>query len=123
MGQIDQPNFVPTNGTQMQGTDVAAITANADNQRFNAWQANQAATGSMLSGLGGLFMLSDERAKEDKQKIGETKDGLGLYSFKYKGSPKTQIGLMAQEVAKVKPRAVRRRPDGLLAVNYGEALG
>ena len=82
---------------------------------------SQSALGSAIGGLGGLFALSDERAKTDKKKIGETKDGLGIYSFKYKGSPKTEIGLMAQEVAKKKPHAVAMGGDGLMRVNYEEA--
>ena len=121
-GQVSQPNFVNPNAAQVQGTDNAAIIGNYDNQLMNQWAQNQAAMGSALSGVGGLFALSDERAKEDKEKIGETKDGLGIYSYRYKGSPKTEIGLMAQEVVKKKPRAVAKRPDGLMAVNYKEAL-
>ena len=122
-GQVSQPNFMTgANVNGINPTDNAAIIGNSDNARFAAWQQKQAATGSMIGGLGGLFSLSDERAKDDKQKIGETKDGLGIYSFKYKGSPKTEIGLMAQEVQKKKPGAVKERADGLLAVNYGKAL-
>ena len=122
-GQVSQPDFMT--GSQVGAiptTDNAAIIANTDAARMNAWQQSQAATGSTLGGIGGLFALSDERAKDDKHKIGKTEDGLGIYSFKYKGSPKTEIGLMAQEVQKKKPGAVAKRPDGLLAVNYAEAL-
>ena len=79
--------------------------------------------GSAIGGLGGLFQLSDERVKEDKRKIGETNDGLGIYSYRMKGSPQTEIGLMAQEVKKKKPSAVRKGQDGLLRVNYEKAVG
>lgn len=120
--QVSGPGYAPTNSTSIPITDNAALIGNYDNQRMNQWAQNQAAFGSALSGLGGLFMLSDERAKTDKEKIGETKGGLGIYSYKYKGSPKTEIGLMAQEVVKKKPGAVGVRGDGLMAVNYEEAL-
>lgn len=132
--QVSQPNYVNTPTSNIATTDNASIIGNYDNSLMNQWQQKQAATGSLLGGIGGLFSggatsamsgimsLSDERAKDDKQKIGETKDGLGIYSFKYKGSPKTEIGLMAQEVKKKKPKAVAKRPDGLFAVNYEEAL-
>lgn len=122
-GQVSQPNFMT--GANVAGaptTDNASIIANSDNARMAAWQANQAAMGSMIGGLGGLFALSDERAKTDKDKIGETEDGMGIYSYRYKGSPKKQIGLMAQEVQKKKPQAVRKGADGLLRVDYGKAL-
>lgn len=122
-GQVSQPNFQTGSGVgPMQGTDIAAITANTDAQRMNAWQQSQAAMGSAIGGIGGLFALSDENAKTDKKKIAETKDGLGIYSFKYKGSPKTEIGLMAQEAMKKKPRSVARAGNGLMHVNYEEAL-
>lgn len=117
------PNFMTgANVGAIPTTDNGSIIANSDAQRMNAWGQNQAAMGSMIGGLGGLFALSDERAKTDKDKIGETKDGMGIYSYRYKGQPKKQIGLMAQEVQKKKPRAVRRGVDGLLRVNYEEAL-
>jgi hypothetical protein len=130
-GQVSMPNFMT--GANVMGaatTDNAAIIGNYDNARMEAWKANQGAFGGLLGGMGGLFeglgtaglSLSDERAKTDKERIGETEDGMGIYSYRYKGSPKKQIGLMAQEVQKKKPQAVRRGADGLLRVNYAEAL-
>lgn len=120
--QVSQPNFINANMPKMSTTDNAAIISNTDQQKMNAWQQNQAAMGSMISGIGGLFTLSDPDAKTDKKKIAETDEGLGLYSFKYKGSPQTQIGLMADEVKKKKPKAVATGPDGLMRVDYGKAL-
>lgn len=122
-GQVSQPTFsgsVGVNGANT--TDVASIIGNADNSAMNAWSAQQAMLGEGLAAAGGLFALSDPDAKTDKEKIAETKDGMGIYSFKYKGSDKTQLGLMADEVQKKKPKAVRRRKDGLREVNYKEAL-
>lgn len=122
-GQVSMPNFMTGAGVgAIPTTDNGSIIGNYDNQRMNQWQQNQAATGSMIGALGGLFSLSDERVKTDKEKIGETDDGLGIYSYRMKGSPKTQIGLMAQEVKRKKPGAVRKRPDGLMEVNYGKAV-
>lgn len=129
--QVSQPNFLTGAGVSgIPITDNAAIIANADAQRMNAWQQNQAAMGGLFGGMGGLFeglgaaglTLSDERAKTDKKKVGETDDGLGIFSFRYKGSPKTEMGLMAQDVAKKRPRAVKTLPGGLMAVDYRKAL-
>lgn len=122
-GQVSQPMFSTNLGVApMATTDNGSIIANYDNARMNAWQQNQAGWGSLLGGIGGLFSLSDERAKEDMEKIAETDDGIGIFKFRYKGSPKTQIGLKAQDVAKKKPRAVAMGGDGLMRVNYGEAV-
>lgn len=123
-GQVSMPNFMTgANVGAIPTTDNASIIGNYDQGRMNSWQQSQAAMGSAIGGLGGLFALSDERVKTDKEKIGETDDGLGIYSYKMKGSPQTQIGLMAQEVQKKKPSAVRKGQDGLLRVNYGKAVG
>jgi len=54
--------------------------------------------------------FSDERLKHDARRIGETDDGLPIYSYKYNGDNKTQIGLMAQDVEKRKPEAVGLAP-------------
>ena len=118
----DTVTFVPTNSGQIAGTDNGAIIANSDNAKMAAWQQKQAGIGSFLGGLGGLFALSDENAKEDMEKIAETEDGIGIFKFRYKGDPKVQIGLKAQDVAKKKPKAVAKGADGLLRVNYGEAV-
>lgn len=52
--------------------------------------------------------FSDRKLKENIRKIGETKDGLPIYKFRYKGEKKdqTHIGYMADEVEKKHPDAV-----------------
>lgn len=55
-GQVSMPNFMTGAGIgAIPTTDNASIIANYDNARMNQWQQNQAATGSLLGGLGGLF--------------------------------------------------------------------
>jgi muramidase (phage lysozyme) len=69
--------------------------------------------------------FSDERLKHDTHRIGETDDGLPIYSYKYNGDNRTQIGLMAQDVEKRKPEAVGLAPaaDGRMykTVDYDKA--
>jgi hypothetical protein len=72
------------------------------------------------SGLSSLLALSDMRAKEDIEKVGELFDGSNVYRFKYLGSPRTELGLMAQEVEKRRPDAVVEI-GGLKHVDYGAA--
>jgi hypothetical protein len=48
-------------------------------------------------------------------------NGLELYRFRYKGSDRTlYVGVMAQEVQKVRPSAVSRDHNGYLMVNYDQ---
>lgn len=64
--------------------------------------------------------FSDRRLKHDVHEIGKTNDGLPIYSFKYNGDNKTQIGLMAQDVEKKHPDAVGVM-GGYKTVDYGKA--
>jgi hypothetical protein len=75
-------------------------------------------TTSNTTGGGGFF--SDERLKENIKQVGKTNDGQNIYRYNYKGDPRTQIGLLAQEVARDHPEAVGRR-DGYLTVDYRDA--
>lgn len=84
-----------------------------------------ALSGSTTSTTQPAPFFSDERLKHDAKKIGETNDGLPIYSFKYNGDDRTQIGLMAQDVEKKKPDAVGLAPasDGRMykTVDYDKA--
>lgn len=73
--------------------------------------------GSLLSSAS-AFAWSDRRVKDDIKRVGELDDGQNVYRFRYKGSPQWQIGLMAQEVEKVRPEAVFEHPSGVKMVNY-----
>lgn len=77
----------------------------------------------LLQGLGtaaqGAAMFSDVRLKRDIERVGTRPDGLGVYLFRYLWSPVRYIGVMAQEVLKVKPEAVSAHPSGFLMVDYG----
>ena len=89
------------------------------------WLANIAEGTGALSGNttdttkpGSIF--SDERLKEDVRPIGKTNDGQTIYSYRYKGEPHTQIGLLAQEVEKHHPEAVGLA-GGYKTVDYSKA--
>lgn len=123
-GQVNMPNFYGANVGPIPTSDYAGIIQNYDNQRIAAWQAQQAQTGSIFGALGGLFgnmiMASDRRLKKDVRKVGN------LYEYHYKGEPKgapKHVGVMAQEVEKVRPDAVLKDQKGMRAVNYGALFG
>jgi hypothetical protein len=72
--------------------------------------------------LGGLFTGSDRKMKTDIAKVGDHPSGVPLYSFRYKGDPKSYpkvVGPLAEEVAKIAPHAVAKIPGsgGKMAVN------
>ncbi|GAA5108546.1 tail fiber domain-containing protein [Bartonella jaculi] len=59
----------------------------------------------VLGLVGGLFGLSDVRAKENIVPVGK-KNGYPLYVFNYKGNPQRYRGVLAQEVLRLNPDAV-----------------
>jgi hypothetical protein len=71
--------------------------------------------------IGSLWPKSDRRAKTDIKDIGRTHDDQKIYSFRFKGSPTHQIGMMADEVEKKTPQAVATDPAGLKHVSYNLA--
>lgn len=114
--QVSNPNFVPTQGQSIPNIDYAGMVQKNYENQVAAYNQKQANSGAILGGLAGLFSLSDKTAKKDIKKVG------GLYEYRYKGEGKNapkRIGVMAQEVEKVRPGAVRRGADGKKRVNYG----
>lgn len=110
-----------------QGLGIGA--ANLQNQ-MQAQIANQQAATARQAGLmnmignvagsaAGVYALSDMRTKTNIKKVGTTDNGLPVYTYNYKTGGPTQMGVMAQDVEKVNPRAVAN-VGGLKMVNYGE---
>ena len=83
-----------------------------------ALSGNATSGTSTTTGGGGFF--SDERLKENIQRVGETDDGQPIYRYHYTGDKNTQIGLLAQDVEKHHPEAVGLA-GGYKTVNYKKA--
>ena len=77
---------------------------------------------SNLISSAGLAMFSDVRLKENIRPVGKLDNGLTVYCFNFAGSKVSQLGLLAQEVAEVKPEAVFRDDNGYLMVCYDLAV-
>lgn len=103
--------FAPTTGSSLfAGLFGAGSTAAA---------GSGIATG-LGSVLGGAAMFSDERVKKDIRHVGETGEGIPIYTYKYKGTDgPTHMGVMAQELAQVKPEAVAKFGD-IFVVDYSQ---
>jgi len=126
-GQVSQPNFINTPGTSLANVDYAGLVGDNYRARLANWQAQQAQQQAMMGGLfgaigAGLSAFSDERLKENVEKVGKTGDGQNIYSYNYKGDPTPQMGLIAQEVKEKHPEAVHTHRSGFMMVDYGKAL-
>lgn len=134
--QIAQPNFASTPQTSVAGTDYAGMVRdnyNAANDRYKTQMSQDNAAMGGMFGLGGTlgaaalkygapFMFSDRRLKDNIRVVGKLDNGLPVYLFRYKGFETPQLGLMADDVADLKPEAVFRHPSGFDMVDYSEAV-
>lgn len=65
---------------------------------------------------------SDISLKHDVVLLGHLSNGIGFYRFSYDGSDQAYVGVIAQDVQTIAPKAVARGQDGYLRVIY-EKLG
>ncbi len=88
----------------------------------NTTTPGPSAASQIIGGIGavGSLVPSDERVKENIEPVGQLNDGQTIYRYNFKGDPKTQIGLIAQEVEKRNPDAVGER-NGIKMVDYKNA--
>ena len=126
--QVSQPNYQTNQPSQIPTTDNAGLINANYAQKLAAWQQEAASRGGLLGGLfdiggtlGSAAIMSDERTKTDVKKVGKTDDGQPIYKFRYKSGGPIQMGLMAQDVEKKKPGAVKKI-GGIRFVDYGKAL-
>jgi len=67
------------------------------------------------------FIPSDKRLKTDIKDIGRTHDNQPIYSYRLKGSPTPQIGMLADQVQQRTPDAVATDSAGFKHVRYDRA--
>ena len=91
------------------GDPQAAKTAM---QKAQAAKAGVGGAAQLISGL------SDIRAKEKIEKIGNSPSGIPMYEFNYIGSEARYSGTMAQDLLKMGIDAVSMGEDGYYRVNY-----
>lgn len=122
--QINNPTFGSVPQANAANTDVSGNI----NSAYQAQVANANNTMSGLFGLGSAVLsaglpagfLCDRRLKTDILRVGTSPVmRLPLYAFRYLGMKYRHVGVMAQDVLKVAPWAVKTQPDGYMAVNYG----
>ena len=116
------PGGVQYSPVNVQPTDVLGAYALNQQQRQANYQSQMGMFNGLMGGLFGLgssaIMASDRRLKRDIVKLGELPDGLGVYAYRYLWSPLRHVGVMAQDVANLRPWALRSLGEWL-AVDYG----
>lgn len=119
--QVSNPQFANFMGAQMgQGVDYSGAGDKQFQAGMQQQQMQNQATGQLLQaagGMGSMFMMSDRRVKADVRRIGRHRRGFGIYRYRFIGESRPRVGVMAQEVARVMPDAVRSF-RGVLMVNY-----
>jgi hypothetical protein len=81
----------------------------------------QGIAGAIGQGVGAAASagaFSDRRLKTNIQRVGTRKDGLGLYEYTLKTTGERQIGVMADEVAQLRPEALGPVVEGYATVRY-----
>lgn len=105
-------------------TNMWGAQANYQNQQDQLAAANNPFASLLGAGaqLGAAWLgRSDRRLKENIVLVGRDEStGLNVYEFSYLDDKDRYIGVMADEVLKVKPSAVFEMPDGFLAVDYAQ---
>lgn len=112
--------YIANTGGNYGGTTFGTSTQKIPTNQPSMFQQVAGAGMGLLGTAGSLGLFSDRRMKEDIRRVGQMDDGTPIYTYRYKGSPLTQMGVMAQEVAETNPDAVMMRPEGFLAVDYAK---
>ena len=103
-------------------SSLSGVRAGTGTMNTVGWDPSRrmASAGQMMQGIGSL-MGSDSRLKDDYGVVAKTDGGIDLHVFRYKWeneSDPLRLGVMAQDVEKVKPDAVLKNRQGVRFVDY-----
>ncbi len=101
------------------GLQAGGLVSNVGQRQSGSRPSTAGSIASTIGGIASIF--SDRRLKTAIEKVGELDDGLGVYLYRYIGEGLRRIGVMAHEVAALRPWALGPRIGGFATVNY-EAL-
>jgi hypothetical protein len=126
IGATQLAGQLPYYGTQALGNlggMVSGFGTQTSNNPNGGWLNGLLSAGASLGSA--AIMASDRRLKTNIRKVGEAKDGLGVYEWNWKSAPRgeTVRGVIADEVERLRPWAFVPNFRGEFAgVNYA-ALG
>ena len=101
------------------GTSTSTQTVPMQGNNFLSTLGQGIGTASQLASLG-MMLFSDRRVKEDIKRVGKTDEGTPIYTYRYKWGGPRQMGVMAQDVERTNPEAVKRHPFGIKMVDYSK---
>lgn len=107
-----------SDGTAMQSGATPTGSEDGVRAKLSPTESGSTVRIAPLGGEGAENFSSDIRQKEKIAQIGRTAHALPLYRFHYKGGVDEYVGVMAQDVLKVRPAAVSVGADGFYRVNY-----
>ncbi len=121
--QVDMPQFGSYgNQSASAGADYSGAVGQQsayDMAGYNAdvSQTNQS-RGAAAAALAAWISTSDRRLKKNIIEVGAHRLGIPVYEFSYLWNDKRHVGVMAQDLIKVLPKAVITFKSGFMAVNY-----
>lgn len=134
LGQVQVPQGQPFQAGEVAGTPVGQYVYQSAQMQQDAWKSQVAAKAQSMGSLfglgaslvGGALAKSDRRMKDAVRDLGiRLANGLKLYAYRYLGDPEgapEHVGVMADEVARVRPGAVFLMPTGFLSVDYAQVV-
>lgn len=126
-GQVATPNFINPPQTGIAAPDYQGAVRDSYNAQMNAYNQQVASQNGLFGGLFGslgkigaaAIQFSDRRLKKDIKRVGETDEGLPIFTYRYKGDDDLRMGVMAQDVEKKRPDAVHEYL-GMKMVDYSK---
>jgi hypothetical protein len=120
VGMPSMPGF--QSSTTAGGANYLQAANMGYNSAMDQYNAKQAQSQGMMSGLGslagmGMMAFSDIRLKDNIERVGTHPVGVGIYDYDIFG--RRERGVMAQELMQVRPDLVAVHDSGYLMVNYG----
>jgi hypothetical protein len=89
-------------------------------QQSRQREGGKSGFGKFLGNAAAAVAMSDERLKTNITPVGKNRDGLTVYQYMYNDGSGPFIGVMAQEVAKIKPEALGPEVNGYRSVDYSK---
>lgn len=114
-----QAIIASTMNAQTEQTRILATNQTEQERIMGDVQKKQSSNGLLGSIVGGVLgLFSDRRLKANIELVGYRPDGLAIYAYNYKGGARRHLGVMADEVATLKPEALGAKFLGFSTVHY-----